>query len=175
MRSYSSFFFDRKWKTCIFLGFTPGYRMQSSLNVPLLLAFALNLSTLYSLGYTCCSLKLNLPFLWHSNLTLSEIFDPQTFTSWSCIFFKLIFLFFCWFFFFVMIALDIYSLKTISEWKCALEKSLNDAANFPLPMEVFKVKKRTFSFSYLDASKVMPLIYFHGNDKGCEEHSNTIW
>ncbi|XP_010213710.1 PREDICTED: scm-like with four MBT domains protein 2, partial [Tinamus guttatus] len=27
---------------------------------------------------------------------------------------------------------DIYSLKTISEWKCALEKSLNDAANFPL-------------------------------------------
>ncbi|XP_055663906.1 scm-like with four MBT domains protein 2 isoform X1 [Falco peregrinus] len=33
---------------------------------------------------------------------------------------------------------DIYSLKTISEWKCALEKSLNDAANFPLPMEVFK-------------------------------------
>uniref|UniRef100_A0A8C4UQ06 Scm like with four mbt domains 2 n=1 Tax=Falco tinnunculus TaxID=100819 RepID=A0A8C4UQ06_FALTI len=33
---------------------------------------------------------------------------------------------------------DIYSLKTMSEWKCALEKSLNDAANFPLPMEVFK-------------------------------------
>ncbi|KFO70510.1 Scm-like with four MBT domains protein 2, partial [Cuculus canorus] len=33
---------------------------------------------------------------------------------------------------------DIYSLKTISEWKSALEKSLNDAANFPLPMEVFK-------------------------------------
>uniref|UniRef100_A0A8B9RWQ2 Scm like with four mbt domains 2 n=1 Tax=Accipiter nisus TaxID=211598 RepID=A0A8B9RWQ2_9AVES len=33
---------------------------------------------------------------------------------------------------------DIYSLKSISEWKCALEKSLNDAANFPLPMEVFK-------------------------------------
>ncbi|KAF1418107.1 Scm-like with four MBT domains protein 2, partial [Spheniscus magellanicus] len=33
---------------------------------------------------------------------------------------------------------DIYSLKTISEWKYALEKSLNDAANFPLPMEVFK-------------------------------------
>ncbi|NXG93889.1 SMBT2 protein, partial [Stercorarius parasiticus] len=33
---------------------------------------------------------------------------------------------------------DICSLKTISEWKCALEKSLNDAANFPLPMEVFK-------------------------------------
>uniref|UniRef100_A0A8C5UFF5 Scm like with four mbt domains 2 n=1 Tax=Malurus cyaneus samueli TaxID=2593467 RepID=A0A8C5UFF5_9PASS len=33
---------------------------------------------------------------------------------------------------------DIYSLKTITEWKCALEKSLNDAANFPLPMEVFK-------------------------------------
>ncbi|NXG15004.1 SMBT2 protein, partial [Grallaria varia] len=33
---------------------------------------------------------------------------------------------------------DIYSLKTISEWKCALEKSLNDAANLPLPMEVFK-------------------------------------
>uniref|UniRef100_A0A8C9N368 Scm like with four mbt domains 2 n=1 Tax=Serinus canaria TaxID=9135 RepID=A0A8C9N368_SERCA len=27
---------------------------------------------------------------------------------------------------------------TITEWKCALEKSLNDAANFPLPMEVFK-------------------------------------
>ncbi|NWI33710.1 SMBT2 protein, partial [Sula dactylatra] len=33
---------------------------------------------------------------------------------------------------------DIYSLKTVSEWKCSLEKSLNDAANFPLPMEVFK-------------------------------------
>ncbi|XP_035191132.1 scm-like with four MBT domains protein 2 [Oxyura jamaicensis] len=33
---------------------------------------------------------------------------------------------------------DIYSLKTVSEWKCALEKSLTDAANFPLPMEVFK-------------------------------------
>ncbi|NXY42355.1 SMBT2 protein, partial [Ceuthmochares aereus] len=33
---------------------------------------------------------------------------------------------------------DIYSLKTMSEWKSALEKSLNDAANFPLPMEVFK-------------------------------------
>uniref|UniRef100_A0A8C9N3Q0 Scm like with four mbt domains 2 n=1 Tax=Serinus canaria TaxID=9135 RepID=A0A8C9N3Q0_SERCA len=33
---------------------------------------------------------------------------------------------------------DICSLKTITEWKCALEKSLNDAANFPLPMEVFK-------------------------------------
>ncbi|XP_050792781.1 scm-like with four MBT domains protein 2 isoform X1 [Gopherus flavomarginatus] len=33
---------------------------------------------------------------------------------------------------------EIYSLKIISEWKCALEKSLNDAAKFPLPMEVFK-------------------------------------
>ncbi|NWS74213.1 SMBT2 protein, partial [Crotophaga sulcirostris] len=33
---------------------------------------------------------------------------------------------------------DIFSLKTISEWKSALEKSLNDATNFPLPMEVFK-------------------------------------
>ncbi|XP_044847387.1 scm-like with four MBT domains protein 2 isoform X2 [Mauremys mutica] len=33
---------------------------------------------------------------------------------------------------------EIYSLKNISEWKCALEKSLNDAAKFPLPMEVFK-------------------------------------
>jgi hypothetical protein len=26
-----------------------------------------------------------------------------------------------------------------SEWKCALEKSLVVAAEFPLPMEVFKV------------------------------------
>ncbi|XP_038597078.1 scm-like with four MBT domains protein 2 [Tachyglossus aculeatus] len=33
---------------------------------------------------------------------------------------------------------EIYSLKITSEWKCALEKSLNDAAKFPLPMEVFK-------------------------------------
>ncbi|XP_044535603.1 scm-like with four MBT domains protein 2 [Gracilinanus agilis] len=33
---------------------------------------------------------------------------------------------------------EIYSLKTTSEWKCALEKSLNEAAKFPLPMEVFK-------------------------------------
>uniref|UniRef100_A0A8C8R834 Scm like with four mbt domains 2 n=1 Tax=Pelusios castaneus TaxID=367368 RepID=A0A8C8R834_9SAUR len=33
---------------------------------------------------------------------------------------------------------EIYSLKNISEWKFALEKSLNDAAKFPLPMEVFK-------------------------------------
>ncbi|XP_074840284.1 scm-like with four MBT domains protein 2 [Carettochelys insculpta] len=33
---------------------------------------------------------------------------------------------------------EIYSLKNISEWNCALEKSLNDAAKFPLPMEVFK-------------------------------------
>uniref|UniRef100_A0A8C0H7T9 Scm like with four mbt domains 2 n=1 Tax=Chelonoidis abingdonii TaxID=106734 RepID=A0A8C0H7T9_CHEAB len=33
---------------------------------------------------------------------------------------------------------EIYSLKNMSEWKCALEKSLNDAAKFPLPMEVFK-------------------------------------
>uniref|UniRef100_A0A674IYL3 Scm like with four mbt domains 2 n=1 Tax=Terrapene triunguis TaxID=2587831 RepID=A0A674IYL3_9SAUR len=35
---------------------------------------------------------------------------------------------------------EIYSLKNISEWKCALEKSLNDAAKFPLPMEVFKIR-----------------------------------
>lgn len=67
------------------------------------------------------------------------MFDPQTVTSWFC----------CFLFFFpVVIALDIYSLKTISEWKCALEKSLNDAANFPLPMEVFKVKDAHFSFTY---------------------------
>ncbi|XP_059768098.1 scm-like with four MBT domains protein 2 isoform X1 [Balaenoptera ricei] len=33
---------------------------------------------------------------------------------------------------------EIYPLKMDSEWKCALEKSLVDAANFPLPMEVFK-------------------------------------
>lgn len=51
-------------------------------------------------------------------------------------------------FFSVVITLDIYSLKTVSEWKCALEKSLNDAANFPLPMEVFKVKDTHFSFTY---------------------------
>ncbi|XP_064335391.1 scm-like with four MBT domains protein 2 isoform X2 [Camelus dromedarius] len=33
---------------------------------------------------------------------------------------------------------EIYPLKTDSEWKCALEKSLVEAARFPLPMEVFK-------------------------------------
>ncbi|XP_047596252.1 scm-like with four MBT domains protein 2 isoform X1 [Lutra lutra] len=33
---------------------------------------------------------------------------------------------------------EIYPLKMASEWKCALEKSLADAAQFPLPMEVFK-------------------------------------
>ncbi|KAG5201346.1 hypothetical protein JEQ12_004109, partial [Ovis aries] len=33
---------------------------------------------------------------------------------------------------------EIYPLKTDSEWKRALEKSLIDAAKFPLPMEVFK-------------------------------------
>uniref|UniRef100_A0A8C8Z500 Scm like with four mbt domains 2 n=1 Tax=Prolemur simus TaxID=1328070 RepID=A0A8C8Z500_PROSS len=33
---------------------------------------------------------------------------------------------------------EIYPLKMASEWKCALEKSLIDAAKFPLPMEVFK-------------------------------------
>ncbi|KAL0627847.1 UPF0764 protein C16orf89, partial [Plecturocebus cupreus] len=32
----------------------------------------------------------------------------------------------------------IYPLKMASEWKCTLEKSLTDAAKFPLPMEVFK-------------------------------------
>ncbi|XP_045868340.1 scm-like with four MBT domains protein 2 isoform X2 [Meles meles] len=33
---------------------------------------------------------------------------------------------------------EIYPLKMASEWKCALEKSLADAAQCPLPMEVFK-------------------------------------
>ncbi|XP_016075232.1 PREDICTED: scm-like with four MBT domains protein 2 [Miniopterus natalensis] len=33
---------------------------------------------------------------------------------------------------------EIYPLKMASEWKYALEKSLIDAAKFPLPMEVFK-------------------------------------
>ncbi|XP_066135473.1 scm-like with four MBT domains protein 2 isoform X3 [Saccopteryx bilineata] len=33
---------------------------------------------------------------------------------------------------------EIYPLKMASEWKYTLEKSLNDAAKFPLPMEVFK-------------------------------------
>ncbi|XP_055002658.1 scm-like with four MBT domains protein 2 [Sorex araneus] len=33
---------------------------------------------------------------------------------------------------------EICPLKMASEWKCALEKSLIDAAQFPLPMEVFK-------------------------------------
>ncbi|XP_045713994.1 scm-like with four MBT domains protein 2 isoform X1 [Phyllostomus hastatus] len=33
---------------------------------------------------------------------------------------------------------EIYPLKMTSEWKYALEKSLIDAAKFPLPMEVFK-------------------------------------
>lgn len=35
---------------------------------------------------------------------------------------------------------EIYPLKMASEWKYALEKSLIDAAKFPLPMEVFKVR-----------------------------------
>ncbi|KAM9310968.1 scm-like with four MBT domains protein 2 [Gastrophryne carolinensis] len=34
--------------------------------------------------------------------------------------------------------LDICPLKSMSEWKCALEKSLVDAASCPLPIEVFK-------------------------------------
>ncbi|XP_054845207.1 scm-like with four MBT domains protein 2 isoform X2 [Eublepharis macularius] len=33
---------------------------------------------------------------------------------------------------------EIYSLKTVSHWQSALEKSLTEAAKFPLPMEVFK-------------------------------------
>lgn len=33
---------------------------------------------------------------------------------------------------------EIYPLKTDSEWRCSLEKSLIDAAKCPLPMEVFK-------------------------------------
>nr|XP_044990841.1 scm-like with four MBT domains protein 2 isoform X8 [Jaculus jaculus] len=33
---------------------------------------------------------------------------------------------------------ELYPLKMTSEWKCALEKSLIVAAEFPLPMEVFK-------------------------------------
>ncbi|XP_062990760.1 scm-like with four MBT domains protein 2 [Elgaria multicarinata webbii] len=33
---------------------------------------------------------------------------------------------------------EIYSLKTVSEWQAALDKSLIEAAKFPLPMEVFK-------------------------------------
>ncbi|KAM4677733.1 scm-like with four MBT domains protein 2 [Discoglossus pictus] len=34
--------------------------------------------------------------------------------------------------------LDICPLKSMSEWKCALEKALKDAARCPLPVEVFK-------------------------------------
>ncbi|XP_029471548.1 scm-like with four MBT domains protein 2 isoform X2 [Rhinatrema bivittatum] len=33
---------------------------------------------------------------------------------------------------------DIHCLKSIYDWKCALEKSLSDAAKCPLPVEVFK-------------------------------------
>uniref|UniRef100_G1RM89 Scm like with four mbt domains 2 n=1 Tax=Nomascus leucogenys TaxID=61853 RepID=G1RM89_NOMLE len=44
---------------------------------------------------------------------------------------------FVWFFFFFL-RRKIYPLKMASEWKCTLEKSLIDAAKFPLPMEVFK-------------------------------------
>ncbi|XP_061494274.1 scm-like with four MBT domains protein 2 isoform X2 [Rhineura floridana] len=33
---------------------------------------------------------------------------------------------------------EIYSLKTVSEWQSALDNSLDEAARFPLPMEVFK-------------------------------------
>lgn len=47
-----------------------------------------------------------------------------------------------------------------SEWKSALEKSLIDAANFPLPMEVFKVRRRFIAvfllFSRINCVKSCP-------------------
>ncbi|KAM8972138.1 scm-like with four MBT domains protein 2 [Pelodytes ibericus] len=45
--------------------------------------------------------------------------------------------------------LDICPLKSISEWKCALEKSLTAAAQSPLPVEVFKdhTDLRTHAFT----------------------------
>ncbi|KAM5170661.1 scm-like with four MBT domains protein 2 isoform 1-T2 [Mantella aurantiaca] len=50
--------------------------------------------------------------------------------------------------------LDICPLKTISEWKCALEKSLINAASCPLPVEVFKDHADLRSHSFTTGMKV---------------------
>ncbi|ELK23541.1 Scm-like with four MBT domains protein 2 [Myotis davidii] len=53
---------------------------------------------------------------------------------------------------------EIYPLKMASEWKYALEKSLIDAAKFPLPMEVFKLRnkpKPSISMQEMDHSRLL--------------------
>ncbi|XP_018421974.1 PREDICTED: scm-like with four MBT domains protein 2 [Nanorana parkeri] len=50
--------------------------------------------------------------------------------------------------------LDICPLKTISEWKCALEKSLIISARCPLPVEVFKDHADLRSHSFTTGMKV---------------------
>ncbi|XP_072257937.1 scm-like with four MBT domains protein 2 isoform X3 [Pyxicephalus adspersus] len=50
--------------------------------------------------------------------------------------------------------LDIFPLKTLSEWKCALEKSLINAARCPLPVEVFKDHADLRAHSFTTGMKV---------------------
>ncbi|XP_040199277.1 scm-like with four MBT domains protein 2 isoform X2 [Rana temporaria] len=50
--------------------------------------------------------------------------------------------------------LDICPLKTITEWKCALENSLINAASCPLPVEVFKDHADLRSHSFTSGMKV---------------------
>ncbi|KAM4748209.1 scm-like with four MBT domains protein 2 [Rhinophrynus dorsalis] len=50
--------------------------------------------------------------------------------------------------------LDICPLKSMSEWKCALEKALIDAARCPLPLEVFKDHADLRSHSFTVGMKV---------------------
>ncbi|MEE6481646.1 hypothetical protein FKM82_012926 [Ascaphus truei] len=51
-------------------------------------------------------------------------------------------------------SLDICPLKSMAEWKCALEKSLVDAARCPLPVEVFKDHADLRSHSFCPGMKV---------------------
>ncbi|XP_069085370.1 scm-like with four MBT domains protein 2 isoform X2 [Pleurodeles waltl] len=50
--------------------------------------------------------------------------------------------------------LDICCVKNTSEWKCALEKSLNDAAKCPLPVEAFKDHTDLRSHSFTTGMKL---------------------
>lgn len=54
---------------------------------------------------------------------------------------------------------EVCPLKTVAEWQSALEKSLIEAAKFPLPMEVFKVPLAIPSAS-LNFSSIVHLIQF---------------
>ncbi|XP_078533231.1 scm-like with four MBT domains protein 2 isoform X2 [Lissotriton helveticus] len=49
---------------------------------------------------------------------------------------------------------DICCLKNTSEWKCALEQSLNDAAKCPLPVEAFKDHADIRSHSFMTGMKL---------------------